>query len=83
LREDGLEVDDKLVFQAGRSIEDGAKAALQLINESSDATAIQTVNDMIAVGCIETLVKQGLRVPRTFQWWASEISSWASIRACR
>jgi LacI family transcriptional regulator len=64
LREDGLDVDDKLVFQAGRSIEDGAKAALQLINESSDATAVQTVNDMVAVGCIETLLKQGLRVPQ-------------------
>jgi LacI family transcriptional regulator len=63
LREDGIEVDDKLVFQAGRSIEEGAKAALQFINESCDATAIQTVNDMIAVGCIETLLKQGIRVP--------------------
>ena len=64
LREDGLDVDDKLVFQAGRSIEDGSKATLQLINESSDATAIQTVNDMVAVGCVETLLKQGLRVPQ-------------------
>jgi LacI family transcriptional regulator len=64
LREDGLDVDDRLVFQAGRSIDDGAKAALQLINEATDATAIQTVNDMVAVGCVETLLKQGLRVPQ-------------------
>src|SRR5262249_46379646 len=41
----GLEPDDKLVFQAGRTIEDGAKAALQMVNESSNATAIQAVND--------------------------------------
>src|SRR5947208_15268366 len=34
LREAGMDVDDKLVFQAGRNVEDGAKAALQLINES-------------------------------------------------
>jgi LacI family transcriptional regulator len=64
LREDGIEMDDKLVFQAGRSIEDGAKATLQVINESSDATAIQTVNDMVAIGCAETLLQQGLRVPQ-------------------
>src|SRR5215468_406460 len=38
LREAGLEVDDKLVFQAGRTIEDGANAALQMINEAVDAT---------------------------------------------
>jgi LacI family transcriptional regulator len=63
LREAGLDVDDKLVFQAGRSIEDGAKAALQLINEGSDATAVQTVNDMLAVGCAETLLNQGLEIP--------------------
>jgi LacI family transcriptional regulator len=63
LREAGQDVDDKLVFQAGRSIEDGAKAALQMINEGSDATAVQTVNDMLAVGCAETLLKQGLKIP--------------------
>src|SRR5438876_7755779 len=64
LREAGTDVDDKLVFQAGRTIEDGAKAALQLINESSDATAIQSVNDLVAVGCAETLLRQGLRIPQ-------------------
>ena len=63
LREAGLDVDEKLVFQAGRSIEEGAKAALQMINEGSDATAVQTVNDMLAVGCAETLLKQGLEIP--------------------
>jgi DNA-binding LacI/PurR family transcriptional regulator len=63
LREAGLDVDDKLVFQAGRSIEDGTKAALQMINESSDATAVQTVSDMLAIGCAETLLKQGLKIP--------------------
>jgi DNA-binding LacI/PurR family transcriptional regulator len=64
LREAEMDVDDKLVFQAGRTIEDGAKAALQLINESSDATAIQAVNDLVAVGCAETLLRQGVRIPQ-------------------
>jgi len=63
LREVGLDVDDKLVFQAGRTIEEGGKAALQMINESSDATAIQAVNDVVAVGCSEALLSQGVRIP--------------------
>ncbi len=64
LREAGLDVDDKLVFQAGRTIEEGAKTALQMINESSDATAVQTVNDSVAVGCATELLKQGLSIPQ-------------------
>ncbi len=63
-RESNLDVDDKLVFQAGRTIEDGAKAALQMINEHSDATAVQTVNDLVAIGCAEALLNQGLRIPQ-------------------
>jgi LacI family transcriptional regulator len=64
LRECGQDVDEKLVFQAGRSVEDGANAALQMINESSDATAVQAVSDLVAVGCVETLLKQGVQVPK-------------------
>jgi LacI family transcriptional regulator len=63
LREVGLDVNDRLVFQAGRTIEDGAKAALQMIEESSDATAVQAINDVVAVGCAETLLSYGLKVP--------------------
>jgi len=63
LRQAGLDVDEKLVFQAGRTIEDGAKVAVQLINEASDATAIEAVNDLVAVGCAEVLLSQNLRIP--------------------
>ena len=63
LREAGLEVDDRLIFQAGSTIEDGAKAAKQMLNESCNATAVQAVNDLVAVGCAETLLAQGLRIP--------------------
>lgn len=63
LREADLDVDDKLVFQAGRTMEDGAKAALQMINEACDATAVQAVNDMVALGCAQALLQQGLRIP--------------------
>jgi LacI family transcriptional regulator len=63
LRESNLDVDDRLVFQAGRTIDDGAKAALQMINEGQIPTAIQCVNDMVAVGTVETLLQQGYRIP--------------------
>ena len=65
LREAGMDVDDRLVFQAGSTVEDGAKAALQMLNESCDATAVQAVNDLVAVGCADTLLNKGLRIPET------------------
>jgi DNA-binding LacI/PurR family transcriptional regulator len=63
LREAGLDADDKLVFQAGNTIEDGAKAAQQMLNESCGATAVQAVNDLVAIGCAQTLFAKGLRIP--------------------
>ena len=63
LREAGIEVDDKLVFAAGNTIEDGAKAGQQLFNESCHATAIQAVSDLAAIGCAEALFAQGLKIP--------------------
>jgi DNA-binding LacI/PurR family transcriptional regulator len=63
LREAGIEVDDKLVFAAGGTLEDGAKATLQMLNEGCHPTAIQTVSDPVAIGCAETLLQQGLKIP--------------------
>src|SRR5271163_3461815 len=50
LREAGIEVNDKLVFAAGNTIEDGMKAALQMLNENCPATAVQAVSDLVAIG---------------------------------
>jgi len=63
LRESGLEPDDRLVFRAGSTIEDGAKVGLQMLNENCAATAVQAVNDLVAIGCAETLLSQGLKIP--------------------
>ena len=63
LREAGLDVDDRLVFQAGSTVEDGAKAALQMLNESCGATAVQAVSDLVAVGCADAMLNQGIRIP--------------------
>ncbi len=63
LREANLEPDDKLVFSAGSTIEDGTKAALQMLNEGCQPTAIQAVSDVVAIGCAETLLQQGWKIP--------------------
>jgi DNA-binding LacI/PurR family transcriptional regulator len=64
LRENQMEVDEALIFSAGASIEDGEKAALQMLNEGIKPTAIQCCNDMVAIGAASVLRKQGLRIPQ-------------------
>ena len=64
LREAGLDVDDHLVFTAGSTVEDGAKAGRQMINENCEATAVQAVNDLVAMGCANAFLSQGLRIPQ-------------------
>lgn len=63
LREAGIGVDDKLIFHAGSTIEEGEKAALQMLNESPGATAIQAVNDLVAIGAANVFLGQGLKIP--------------------
>ena len=63
LRETGLPVDDALIFQAGTTIEEGERAAAQLATEKSGATALQAVNDLVAIGAASVLLGQGLRIP--------------------
>jgi len=63
LREAAIEVDDRMVFAAGNTIEDGIKATLQMLNEGCHPTAIQAVSDLVAIGCAETLFAQGFKIP--------------------
>jgi LacI family transcriptional regulator len=63
LREHGEDVNEKLVFHAGRSSEDGAEAARQLLTERCGATAIQASSDPVALGCAKMLLKMGFRIP--------------------
>lgn len=64
LREAGMDVDDSLVFQAGSTTEDGVKAASQFLDEECKATAVQAINDLVAIGFADTLLKRGLRIPQ-------------------
>lgn len=63
LRQADIEVEDCLIFQAGSTIEDGAKAAEQLLEESCDATAIQAATDFTAIGCADRLLSHGIKIP--------------------
>jgi DNA-binding LacI/PurR family transcriptional regulator len=63
LREANIEADDRLVFTAGATIEEGAKAALQMLQEAPQATAVQAVNDLVAIGAADVFLKQGIRIP--------------------
>jgi LacI family transcriptional regulator len=63
MREAGLEADDGLVYNAGSTIEDGKAAGLQMLNEGCQFTAVQAVNDLVAMGCAETLMGQGIKIP--------------------
>ena len=63
MREANIEIDDRLIFAAGNSIEDGAASALQMLNEGTRPTAIQAFNDLVAIGAANVLLNQGLAVP--------------------
>ncbi|HEX4342325.1 MAG TPA: substrate-binding domain-containing protein, partial [Verrucomicrobiae bacterium] len=63
LREVDLEVDESLVFQSGTTIEDGLKTALQMMNENCTATAVQAINDLVAIGCANAYLTQGVTIP--------------------
>lgn len=63
LTERGIEINDKLIFHAGSTIEEGAKAALEYIQETPNATAMVAANDLVAFGAANTLLEQGVRIP--------------------
>lgn len=63
LREAGVEFDERLIFHAGSTIEEGEKAALQMLQESPNATAVQAVNDLVAIGAANVFLGQGLKIP--------------------
>lgn len=63
LRDAGIEFDDRLIFQSGSTIEDGFQAGLELVRESLGVTALQGVNDLVAIGALNGLISQGVRVP--------------------
>ena len=64
LREAEIEMEDSLIFAAGRTIEEGQKAARQMLDEAVKPTAVQAVNDLVAVGAATEFLKHGIRIPQ-------------------
>jgi DNA-binding LacI/PurR family transcriptional regulator len=63
LREAEIPVDDRLIFTAGSSFEDGQRAAEQMLSESVPVTAVQAVSDAVAIGAVDAFWKKGIRIP--------------------
>jgi LacI family transcriptional regulator len=64
LRDAGLEVEDRLLFPAGSTLDDGAKAAEQLLPDLAQITAVQACCDLVAIGCANVLLNRGVRIPQ-------------------
>lgn len=62
-RDADVPVADQLIFNAGTTIEEGAAAALQFMQERPDATALQCAHDLVAIGAADALLNQGVRIP--------------------
>ena len=63
MRDSKIDHDDRLIFAAGSTIEEGEKAALEMLNESARPTAIIAVNDLVAIGAGTVLINQGVKIP--------------------
>ena len=60
----GLSLDPELVrFGASFSERQGARALGELLDAGGDFTAVMAGNDLMALGCYETLAERGLRCP--------------------
>ncbi len=63
LRDAAIDLEDRLVFNSGTTIEDGERAALQILQETPNATAIQAFNDSVAIGVANIFLNQGIKIP--------------------
>jgi LacI family transcriptional regulator len=62
LREAGLEIDNEMIIEAD-TFEDARLAAMKLINSKKDVDGLFAVNDLTAIGAMQTLQKKGISIP--------------------
>jgi DNA-binding LacI/PurR family transcriptional regulator len=62
LREAYIEIDQELIIEAD-SFEKARLAVLKLINKSTKFDGVFAVNDLTAIGAMQTLQKQGIKIP--------------------
>lgn len=61
LKDYGITVDKKLIFNSDFTINGGYEGGLQAIE--TDATALFASNDLIAIGCYQACREKGVRIP--------------------
>ena len=83
LREANIEVDDKLVFSAGNTIEEGTKAALQLLNEGCPPPPSRPSATPWPLAAPKLCCPRGCGFPRTSPWPALATSWRRNTSACR
>ncbi len=62
LNEAGIPIDEKLIIEAD-TFEKARLAAMRLINEKREFDGIFAVNDLTAIGAMQTLQKRGIKIP--------------------
>ncbi|PRX28289.1 LacI family transcriptional regulator [Orenia metallireducens] len=60
----GIEVDNRLIIRSDFSFEGGRKAALELLDNIDEVTAVVAANDATALGLMWELNNQGIKVPQ-------------------
>jgi LacI family transcriptional regulator len=63
LKEEGISINEKLIFQEHITYSGGAKIAEKFISQKTDATAIFCTADLMAIGMMNEFYKQGIKVP--------------------
>lgn len=63
LAENGMPVNDERTFYVESSIEGGTAAAHRILNMPQIPDAVFCATDYIAIGCMNTLIAEGIKVP--------------------
>jgi len=63
LMQAGVAYTDTRVYLADKDIGSGRQAMTQALSEKAQFTAVVAHNDSVAIGAVETLLRQGFRVP--------------------
>ncbi|MGC8779884.1 MAG: LacI family DNA-binding transcriptional regulator [Anaerolineae bacterium] len=60
----GVADPDEMVIHCGVTLEDGYRAAQELLDRSPRPTAILVINDLLAFGVLRAVAERGLRIPQ-------------------
>jgi len=79
LRDNGLPVDDNLIFMGNYTEEGGAEMARQMFQMPEPPRAVLVANNLMALGFFRIVREYGLRVPHDVAYVSFDDSKWASL----